>query len=136
MATTKNNLNERSTKALTLTLFCNVLILKMSNLFSPYFTCYRNTFIRIKLFIFLNKNIYCQNVMKSKKRFEKYNFYWNKMHNPVTLWYLGFHVGLEQGSGLLSTVWHPFLRMVRRHVITILICHGGAGSPALIPPEV
>ena len=52
MATIKNNLNERNTETLTLAQISNALILKMSNLFSPYFTYYRNRFIHIKLFIF------------------------------------------------------------------------------------
>ena len=55
MATFKNNLNERNTKTLTLALIFNMLILKMSNLFSSYFTGYRNRFIHVKFLFFKRK---------------------------------------------------------------------------------
>ena len=45
----------------------------------------------------------------------------------------GFNVGLEQRNGLLPTVWHSSLKMVRRRAITILIRHGWNGSSALVP---
>ena len=40
-----------------------------------------------------------------------------------------FNIGLEQLSGLLPTVWVSSRRMIRRHAIAILICHGGNSPP-------
>ena len=52
MATNKNTSDERNTKTLALVLVSNAIKLKISNLFSPYSTCYRKKFIHIKLLIF------------------------------------------------------------------------------------
>ena len=42
------------------------------------------------------------------------------------------NVALELRNGLLATDWETSLRMIRSHAITILILHGGDGSPALV----
>ena len=51
-------------------------------------------------------------------------------------WLVGFNVELELCSGLLPSVCDSSLRMVLRHTITILIFHGGEGSPVFVPPHV
>ena len=45
------------------------------------------------------------------------------------------NVGLELHNGLLPTLWDAILSMIRRHAITILIFHGGDGSPVSVPPR-
>ena len=51
---------------------------------------------------------------------------WNNKIGLGWVGLVGFNVGLEQ---LLPTVWDSFLRMIRRHAITILIRHLEDGSP-------
>ena len=86
----------------------------------------------------------------------KFICYWAKFYNqmlniaPKDLWdrllstkthhvvskMVWFDFGLELRSELLAKVWNSSLRMVQRHAITILIFHGGNGSPALVPPQI
>ena len=47
----------------------------------------------------------------------------------------GSNFGLELRSGRLPMVWDSSLRMIRRHVITILIHKGGDGSPRFDSPR-
>ena len=47
----------------------------------------------------------------------------------------GLTSDLSYAFGLLPTVWNSSLRMVRRHAITILICHGEDGTPVLVLSE-
>ena len=51
-------------------------------------------------------------------------------------WLGELNVGLKLHNGILLTVWDSSIRMIRSHAITILIRHGGDGSPALVLPEV